>query len=148
MKKLLIGFTVMFLTSFSAMAQNAPRGVPAVVLNAFQQQFPKARQAEWERRKDGTFEVEFNVGLVGRDQKAFISPDGNVLKHEEDLSSSSLPDAVKKQIKTEFSGYRIDEVKKISRAGKITYAVDLESRSGDLKVDFDPEGKIVKERMD
>lgn len=148
MKKLLIGFTGILLTSFSAMAQNAPRGVPAVVLNAFQQQFPKARQAEWERRKDGTFEVEFNIGLVGRDQKAFISPDGKVMKHEEELASSSLPDVIKKQIKTEFSGYRIDEVKKISQAGKITYVVDLEGRSGDLKVDFDPEGKIVKERMD
>ncbi len=148
MKKLLIGFTVVLLTSFSVMAQKAPRGVPAVVLNAFQQQFPKARQVEWERRKDGTFEVEFNVGLVGRDQKAFISPDGNVLKHEEELSSSSLPDAVKKQIKTEFDGYRIDEVKKIEEAGKITYAVDLESRYGDLKVLFDTDGKILKERMD
>jgi len=148
MKKLLVGFTVMLLTSFSVIAQNAPRGVPAVVLNAFQQQFPKARQVEWERRKDGTFEVEFNVGLVGRDQKAFISADGNVVKHEEELSASSLPDAIKNQIKTEFDGYRIDEVKKIEAAGKITYAVELESRHGDLTVDFDPDGKIVKERMD
>ncbi|MFC7525940.1 PepSY-like domain-containing protein [Parapedobacter sp. GCM10030251] len=149
MKKLVIGFTVvLLLTSFSAMAQNAPRGVPAVVLNAFQQQFPKARQAEWERRNDGTFEVEFNVGLVGRDQKAFISPDGKVLKHEEELSSSSLPEDVKKQIKAEFAGYRVDEVKKITEGGKVVYAVDLESRSGDLKVHFDPAGKILKERMD
>lgn len=148
MKKVLIGCMVMLLTSFSVMAQKAPRGVPAVVLNAFQQQFPKARQVEWERKRDGNFEVEFNVGLVGRDQKAFISPDGKVLKHEEELSSSSLPDAVKNQIKTEFDGYRIDEVKKIDEGGKITYAVDLESRSGDLKVLFDTDGKILKERMD
>lgn len=148
MKKLLVGCTVMLLTSFSVMAQNAPRGVPAVVLNAFQQQFPKARQVEWERKRDGNFEVEFNVGWVGRDQKAFISPDGKVLKHEEELSSSSLPDAVKKQLRTEFNGYRVDDAKKIDEAGKITYAVDLESRSGDLKVLFDTAGKILKERMD
>ncbi|GGC20119.1 hypothetical protein GCM10011386_10020 [Parapedobacter defluvii] len=130
------------------MAQQAPRGVPAVVLNAFQQQFPKARQVEWERRKDGNFEVEFNLSLVGRDHQAIISPDGKVLKHEEELSSSSLPDAVKQQIKTEFNGYRIDEVKKIEEGGKVSYAVDLDSRQGDLKVLFDADGKILKERMD
>ncbi len=149
MKTLLLGMAVMLLTGFSVLAQStAPRGVPAVALNAFQQQFPKARQVEWERKKDGNFEVEFVVGLMGRDQQAIISPEGKVLKHEEDLSSSSLPDAVKNQIKTEFNGYRIDDAKKVTVDGKVTYVVDLESRQGDLKVQFDPDGKILKEQLD
>lgn len=136
------------LTSLSVAAQPAPRGVPAVALNAFQQQFPNARQVEWERRRDGTFEVEFNIGWMGRDQKALISPDGNVIKHEEDISSSSLPEAVKKQIRSEFAGYRIDDAKKVNEAGQVSYVVDLESRSGDVKVQFDAQGKILKERLD
>ena len=148
MKKLWMGVALLLATGFSAIAQHPPRGVPAVVLNAFQQKFPKARQVEWDQRKDGNFEVEFNIGGAGRDQKAFISPGGEVLKHEEELASSSLPEAIKNQLRNAFNGYRVDEVKKVDEAGKITYVVDLESRSGDLQVLFDPQGKILKERMD
>ena len=149
MKKLLIGLAILSFANLSVMAQDAPRrGVPAVVLNAFQQQFPKARQVEWERQRDGNYEVEFNIGLVGRDHKAFISPEGKVLKHEEEITSYSLPDAVKKQIKTEFDGYRIGDAKRITVEGRVTYEVELDSRYGDLKVNFDSEGKILKERMD
>jgi len=149
MKKLLLGLTVITFISLSAVGQDAQRrGVPAVVLNAFQQQFPKARQVEWEKKKDGNYEVEFDIGLISRDHQAIISPEGKVLRYEEEITSSSLPDAVKTQIKAEFAEYRIGDVKKIEVDGKITYAVELDSRYGDLKVDFDPEGKIVKERMD
>ena len=149
MKKLLLGLMIVFLTNLSVMAQDAQRrGVPAVVLNAFQQQFPKARQVEWEKKKDGNYEVEFDIGLISRDHQAIISPEGKVLRYEEELASYSLPDAVKAQIKTEFDGYRTGDVKKIDVEGKITYGVELDSRYGDLKVSFDPDGKIVKERMD
>lgn len=149
MRKLLLGLMIVFLTDLSVVAQTVQvRGVPAVVLNAFQQQFPKARQAEWEKKKDGNFEVEFDVGLISRDHKAVISPEGKVIRYEEELASYSLPDAIKTQIKTEFAGYRTGDVKKIEVGGKITYDVELDSRSGDLKVEFDSNGKIIKERMD
>src|SRR5690606_24303849 len=112
-------------------------------LNAFQQKFPKARHVEWAQRKDSNFEVDFNIGLAGRDQKALISPEGRVLKHEEELSSSGVPEAVKNQLNTKFGGYRLDEVTKIDEAGKITYLVDLESRSGNRKVLFDAGGNML-----
>ena len=149
MRKLLLGLMIVSLTNFSVMAQDAQRrGVPAVVLNAFQQQFPKARQVEWEKMKDGTYEVEFSVGLISRDHQAMITPEGKVVRYEEELASYSLPDAVKTQIKTEFAGYRTGDIKKIDMEGKITYEVELDSPSEDLKVEFDSDGKILKERMD
>ena len=149
MKKLLFGLIIVSFAYLPVEAQGVQRrGVPAVVLNAFQQQFPKARQVEWEKKRDGNYEVEFDNGLFSRDHQAIVSPEGKVLRHEEELASYSLPDAIKQQIKTEFDGYRIDDVKKIDEAGTITYEVALESRYGDLEVIFDPEGKIIKERMD
>lgn len=149
MRKLLLGLMIVSLTNFSVMAQDAQRrGVPAVVLNAFQQQFPKARQVEWGKMKDGTYEVEFSVGLISRDHQAMITPEGKVVRYEEELASYSLPDAVKTQIKTEFAGYRTGDTKKIDMEGKITYEVELDSPSEDLKVEFDSDGKILKERMD
>ncbi|MBK1439027.1 PepSY-like domain-containing protein [Parapedobacter sp. ISTM3] len=149
MKKLVFSLCIFFLTGVSVMAQRATaRRVPAVVINAFQQQFPKARQVEWDRKQDGTYEAEFSVGLIGRDHKAVISPEGKVLAHEEEIASSSLPEAVKNQIAVEFSGYRIEEVKKINAGHALTYEVELENRKGDLKVRFNADGKILKERMD
>lgn|SRR5690606_2809851 len=149
MKKVLFGLAVTSLAYLPVGAQGVQkRGVPAVVLNAFQQQFPKARQVEWERNRDGNYEVEFDNGIFGRDHEVIISPEGKVLRHEEELASYSLPDAVKKAIETEFGGYRVDDVKKIDAGGTITYAVDLDSRHGDLDVIFAADGTIVKERMD
>ncbi len=149
MNKLLFSLSILTLVYLPVSAQDIQkRGVPAVVLNAFQQQFPKARQVEWEKKRDGNYEVEFDNGLFSRDHQAVISPEGKVLRHEEELASYALPDAVKQQIKAEFDGYRVGDVKKIDTGGTITYAVELDSRYGDLDVIFAADGKIVKERMD
>lgn len=149
MKKILFGLFILSLAYLPVTAQGVQqRGVPAVVLNAFQQQFPKARQVEWEKKRDGNYEVEFDIGLFSRDHQAIISPEGKILRHEEELASYSLPDAVKQQIKAEFDGYRIGDVKKVDTGGTITYEVELDSRYGDLEVVFGADGKIIKERMD
>jgi len=149
MKKLLFFLFILSLAYLPVSAQGVQkRGVPAVVLNAFQQQFPKARQVEWEKKRDGNYEVEFDNGLFSRDHQVVISPDGKVLRHEEELASYSLPDAVKGKIKSEFDGYRVGDVKKIDTDGTITYEVELDSRYGDLEVIFAADGEIVKERMD
>ena len=149
MKRLLFGLVMLSLAYLPANGQAVQqRGVPAVVLNAFQQQFPKARDVEWDRNRDGNYEVEFDIGMFSRDHEAIISPDGKVLRHEEDLASYSLPDAVKETIKAEFDGYRVEDVKKIDTGGTITYKVELDSRQGDLDVVFSANGEIIKERMD
>lgn len=149
MKKLLLGFFILPLAYLPVAAQHVQqRGVSAVVLNAFQQKFPKARQVEWEKKRDGNYEVEFDIGLFSRDHQAIISPEGKILRHEEELASYSLPDAVKQQIKAEFDGYRIGDVKKVDAGGTITYEVELDSRYGNLEVVFGANGKIINERMD
>ncbi|WP_170845800.1 PepSY-like domain-containing protein [Parapedobacter composti] len=149
MKKILFGLAVFCMAGMSAAAQDMHwREVPAIVLNAFQQQFPKARQVAWERKRDGHYEAEFNTGLLGRDHKAFISQEGKVLRYEEEIASYALPDAVKQRINSEFAGYRIEEAKRVTVGDRVSYAVELESRNGDLKVEFEPDGKIRKERPD
>lgn len=149
MKKLLVGLCILSLAYLPLSAQDVQkRGVPAVVLNAFQQQFPKARQVEWEKKRDGNYEAEFDNGLFSRDHQAIISPEGKVLRHEEELASYSLPDAVKQRIEDEFNGYRLGDVTKIDSEGTLTYKVELDSRQGDLEVIFAANDEIIKERMD
>ncbi len=150
MKSTVLGLTALFLTYFSAIAQSIPhrRDLPAVVLNAFQQRFPQAKRAEWEKKKDGVYEVEFEVGLLGRDHKVYISPDGKVLKHVKEIVSSSLPDAVRQQIKINYSRYRTGDAYKIEVDDRVTYEVELESRYGDLVVVFGVDGEVIGERMD
>lgn len=149
MKKLLLALCVLSSVYLSAGAQTThQREVPAVVLNTFQQKFPNARDVDWERTRDGNYEVEFDNGVFGRDNEVLISPEGKVIRHEEDITAGSLPDAVKEKIKSEFDGYRVDDAKKIDAGGTVTYEVELESRRGDLKVVFAADGSIVKERVD
>ena len=149
MKNLLLTLCVLSSVYLSAGVQAAQkREVPAVVLNAFQQKFPNARDVEWARTRDGNYEVEFDNGIFGRDSDALISPEGKVLRHEEDITAGALPDAVKEKIRAKFDGYRVDNAKKVDTGGTITYEVELESRHGDMDVVFAADGAIVKERID
>lgn len=133
---------------FGEAQETREHGVPASVLKAFQQRFPKARVVEWEQHNNGNFEAEFIVGFSGRDQKVILSPDGRLLRHEEELSTSMLPDVVRGRIREQFSGYRISDAKRITFGEDTFYEVELEGRRHDLKVDFASDGAILRERMD
>mgnify|MGYP001401630905 CR=1 FL=1 len=147
--KVVTGLAAALAAVLSAEGQTiSQRAVPAVVLNTFQQQFPGARQAEWEKRRDGSYEVEFHVGLFGRDHNAYISNDGKLLVHEEEVASSSLPVAVKDRIRTDFAEYSIEDVKKVTSGNQVIFKVELDSRSQDLHVEFHPDGTVKKELRD
>ena len=124
------------------------RNLPAVVVNAFQQHFPKAKQVEWEKTADGLYEAEFELGLLNRDHKVYITPEGRVQKHIEEISASSLPAAVKQQLDTRYGGYRTGDVTKIESGEQVNYIVELENRREELKVSFDAGGKVLDERPD
>ncbi|MFC3196777.1 PepSY-like domain-containing protein [Parapedobacter deserti] len=124
------------------------RSVPAVVLNTFQQQFPKAGRVEWERHGDGNYEVEFTVGLTGRHHKVAINHEGKMLIHEEEIAYYSLPDAIKQHIMAAFGGYRIGGAKKIEQGGNRLYEVELDSRHGDLEIYFNAAGQVLKKQVE
>lgn len=147
---ILILFAAML--SMVSCAQNIPKvNVPAVVVNSFQQKYPKANDVEW-KRKGPLYEVEFETGLAGNDHTMLLDSLGKISYHKADIAQSDLPDMVKKTISGQYPGYAIHDVEKIENSGAITYIVtykvELKKRSEEWEIVFDADGRILSKVAD
>ena len=148
MKNLILTISILSLSFNHISAQNIHQNeVPSVILNNFQKSFPKAADTDWEI-KGNLYEVEFETGFLGDDHKVLYSRDGKLVRHEEEISKSNLPKTVLTSIKKSFNGYRTDDIKKITEAGKVIYNIELKNISQEWKVVFDAQGKILQKRED
>lgn len=145
MKKLSILFLIMGTGCVSYAQDLAPKDVPAVVVNAFQQKFPNQSSVEWELKK-GLYEAEFEVNKM--EHNVYLDSTGKVVKHKEEIAMSSLPAAVTASIQKNFSGYKVGDAKKIEAGTKISYKVDVEKGSEERKVTFSADGKIEENKLD
>src|SRR6478609_6371041 len=89
MKKLILissfAFTCFANTVFG---QDVPQSqVPSLVVNNFQQSFPKAFDVEWELEGEN-YKVEFETGLLRDDHEALYDKAGKLLRHKEEISQS------------------------------------------------------------
>lgn len=144
----LIGSFALALFANTAFGQDIPQSqVPSVIVNNFQQTFPKAYDIEWEL--DGeNYKVEFETGLLGTDHDVWYDKTGKLVRHKEEISKSDLPQKVLAKINSDFSGYRVDDVKKITEGKKTTYTLELKTFSEEWKVAFDSEGNILSKVAD
>jgi len=141
--KMILSACILALSTIGAFAQDIPQSqVPAVVVNSFQQKFPKAKGVDWEL-KAGLYEAEFETGLFGTDHEVWIQSNGKIVRHKEELAKNDLPKAVIAKVKKDFPGYRIEDVKKITEEQKITYAFEVKSRTDEWKLVVDTQGDIL-----
>lgn len=147
MKKIILSISVGLVFSGLTYAQDIPqRDVSSLVVNNFKNSYPKANDVEWE--KDGAlYKVEFEIGL-SKDYKAWYNASGQRVKFTEEIAKDKLPQNIKIKINTEFKGYRIDDVKKITSGKDISYSVELKKLKEEWKVVFDSAAKIVSKIMD
>lgn len=148
MKKQLLVFGTTLAIALTTQAQDIPQSqVPSVIVNEFNKQFPKATDVEWEM--DGSlYNVEFEIGW-NIDHEVWYNAEGKVVKHKEDISKSELPKAVIDRIKTDFKGYSIDDLERISDNGKVVYKMELEALTlQDFDVVMDSNGKILSKIAD
>lgn len=132
----------------TAFGQDIPQSqVPSVIVNNFQQTFPKAFDVEWELKGE-TYKVEFETGLLGTDHEVWYDKTGKLVRHKEDISKSDLPQKVLAKISSDFSGYRTDDIEKITEGDKIIYKLELKSWSEEWKVAFDSEGNVLSKVAD
>ncbi len=145
--KTLILTVICVLGSLAAMqAQDIhPSSVPSVVLNAFQQKYPKALGAEWEMEGD-LYNVEFNI--LFQDHDAWFDNTGKLVKLVVDINQNDLPAAVKVALKQQFGGYKVDDIDRIDFNGTVTYKIDLEKGPEDRVVVFDAKGNVLENRLD
>ncbi len=147
-KSILIGAFVLKFFANTAFGQDIPQSqVPSVVVNNFQQTFPKAFDVEWEI--DGeNYKVEFETGLLGRDHDVWYDKTGKLIRHKEEISKSDLPQKVLAAINGDFSSYRVDDLKRNTEGDKVTYMLELKTFTEEWKVAFDAEGNVLSKIAD
>tara|TARA_B100001079_G_C16326381_1_gene477027 strand:+ start:644 stop:1096 length:453 start_codon:yes stop_codon:yes gene_type:complete len=99
--------------------------VPSVVLNAFQSNYPKASGVEWEMLGDD-YQVDFEIERV--DYEAIFSAEGDMLKYKYEISSTELPEAVKKAITANYANYQIDDTDILVINKDLYYQVELDGK--------------------
>lgn len=121
--------------------------VPSLVVNDFQQAYPKALDVEWEM--DGaSYKVEFELGLPGIDHEIWYDQSGKVLRHKEEISKGDLPKAVLAKLKSSYSGYRVVDVKKITEGSSAVYTLEAKTLMEEWKLAFDADGNELSKVED
>ena len=140
--KILISFLFAAGVISSASAQDVPQNqVPSVVVNAFQTNFSKAVDVEWEREGE-LYKCEFELGRI--DHNVWLDQSGNVTKHKEEISRDDIPAAVMQKLKSDFKDYTVDDADKIETDGKVYFEVELDSDKGDREVLVASDGTIME----
>lgn len=129
-------------------AQDIPQSkVPSLVVNNFQQLFPKAFDVEW--KLDGEmYKVEFETGLLNSDHDAWYNNVGKLVKHKEEISKNDLPQKVLIKINLDYSGYTIDDVEKITEGENTIYTLELKKNKEEWKLAFAPDGTVLSKIAD
>lgn|SRR5690606_33865482 len=129
-------------------AQDIPQSqVPSLVLNSFQQKYPKAYDVEWELKGD-LYKVEFEKSLLGDDVEVWFDKSGKVVRSKEEISKSELPKAVLDKIDAEFKASIIKDVEKFNENGTISYKVEIKTIREEWDVLFDEKGNILSKKLD
>ncbi|GHT07693.1 hypothetical protein FACS189432_00060 [Bacteroidia bacterium] len=113
----------------------------------FQNDFPKARDVEWETAND-IYEVEFEVG--NRDFKALYDTNGNLLMVNEEIHRSALPAVVKNAAESKYPKYSFEDIHKIRRGTETVYKIEMEKQFSDTEVRLlvKSDGTVVEENFD
>jgi len=147
MKKIILSISAgLLLTGFTFAQDILPTDVPSVISNNFKKSYPKASSLDWEKEGE-LYKVDFEIGWFN-DYTAWYSAAGERIKFLEEIAKKDLPAAVLSKINTDFKGYRVDDVKKITSGKVITYDVDLNNLKQDWDVVFDSNGKILSKKAD
>lgn len=149
MKKYVFLLSVIsFLGATTISAQDLSNSeVPSIIRNSFLGEYPQATDIEWEREGD-LYKVDFELNKK-IEQKIWYDPTGEIVKREEEMSATDLPTLIHSKIKTEFAGYHIDEVDKVTTKTEVYYQVELESFfKEDWEITINAQGKILSKVAD
>jgi hypothetical protein len=115
--------------------------VDGVLLQKFRQDFPNARDVDWETN-DEIYEVEFEI--KDRDFEAYYDKDGNLLLYKQDIHERELPAVVKKSAEAKYPKYRFDDIDKIVKGTQTFYKIEMELRGHDITIYIASDGKTLE----
>ena len=146
--KSLFFIAIMLFSMSTTFAQKIHKNdVPSLVMNNFHQQFSRVNDVEW-KMDQNVYKVEFEVGIRNYDHTVWYSRDGEMLSHKAEISKRDLPQSITNVLNTDFKGYRVDDVKMISKGNDITYTMELKRFDEEWKVSFSPNGRVLNKIPD
>jgi hypothetical protein len=142
MKKIVLMLVAGLITSLTYAQKIQDNDVPVVVKNAFQKQYPTAKEVKWEK-ENVNYEVNFDLNEV--DYSVLMDEKGTILETEIEIELSQLPAGVLDYVKANYAGQKVKECSKITDVKSvITYEVEIKGKD----LIFDNNGKFVKETKD
>lgn len=122
------------------------------------EKYPEATNVKW-LTKNGYIIAKFNNPTTrsagaGYDFSVWFSGAGVWCMTESEITYETLPEAVKTAFKaSEYSGWRIDDIDRLERAGMETfYVIEVETRDGNLEKEadlyFSGTGALIKVVLD
>ena len=115
--------------------QQEQDGTPRVVVEAFAAKYPNAKDVDWRRDRNDSYEAHFELG--DRKLRADFNPNGTWIETEESIDYDELPKAVQEAIKAEFDKDDIVELEFTDNAEKGEfYDVEIDPK-GEKKFDVE-----------
>ncbi len=145
MKKI-IGSVVLFIFAGNTFAQEInQKNVPAVVLNAFQLEFPNATDMKWKLEK-GNYNAGFEVN--NKENQLVISNRGTILQHFRDLYVSEIPKVVLETIKSKVNFFDVSDADRLEDVSNTSYRIILKNNENTHSFLIDETGKLLKYTKD
>lgn len=139
MKTLFITSALVLSFTFAFSQKIKESEVPKTVTDAFNTNFSGVKAKSWEKEKDGTYEVDFDLNKI--ENSATFKADGTLVETETEITISELPKAISDYLAKNYSGKKIKEAAKIVDAeGNLKYETEIDNK--DLL--FDQQGNFIK----
>jgi len=119
-----------------------PAQVPAAVKATFKAKFPAITSNTWEK-EGAKYEAGFTQN--GITKSALITPAGELLETESDMSPAKLPAAVRTKLASDYKAYKVTEAATlVSADGKTTYEAEVSKGGKSHDVVFNADGSLAK----
>ena len=119
-----------------------PAQVPAAVKATFKAKFPAVKTNTWEKEGD-KYEAGFKQN--GTTMSALITPAGELVETESDMSPSKLPAAVRTKLASDYKSFKVTEAATlVSADGTTTYEAEVSKNGKHQDVVFNADGSLVK----
>ncbi len=123
------------------------REVPSIIRNTFQNEFPKAKDTEWEKAGED-YKVEFEIGFWNDDHTAWYNQEGKLVKHQKEIAKKELPTPIHTLLNEQYRWFLITDATQITTDDQTTYKVELKSFFQEWEVLFSETGAIIEQWRD
>lgn len=115
----------------------------AIIITAFNNQFPQAKQIEWEP-KQGYQVAEFHDN--GTESKAWFDNKGKWMMTESNLKYSALPQPIRNDFeKSTYYSWKKNDIDKVERLGMSpVYVIGVEKEEQDTDLYYSEDGTLIK----